>query len=281
MPKTSTKRRETVTTAALQRRAKRRSDRERTNCLPLLRRRLGSVPAAVRARLARRFARYAATRLRLRAAAHGLAFDDALCDPDTVGALVSRPCHWCGVAFAGGVDRVFNDVGYVAGNVVPSCTACNMAKGAMHPAHFVGVSLLIATRGGAGSALTWGRARAPDFAAWLREASRARVGVRVRVRVRVGLRERAYLALCRAPCFFCATPAAHGLDRIRPDGPYSPGNVRPACAVCNWMRRASNADEFRARCARVAARHETAARQAAVSFAGVSRVCGSAMTISQ
>ena len=45
--------------------------------------------------------------------------------------LTSSPCFYCGGVLSetgGGLDRVINAVGYVAGNVRPCCHPCNQAK---------------------------------------------------------------------------------------------------------------------------------------------------------
>lgn len=41
--------------------------------------------------------------------------------------LFTSPCYWCGGP-GFGIDRVRNDLGYIAGNCVPCCTYCNRAK---------------------------------------------------------------------------------------------------------------------------------------------------------
>lgn len=50
---------------------------------------------------------------------------------DLVGQLLASPCHYCGVEPKryGGIDRVDSALGYIEGNVVPSCFVCNRAKG--------------------------------------------------------------------------------------------------------------------------------------------------------
>ena len=42
--------------------------------------------------------------------------------------LRSRPCQYCGKSAPSGVDRVDNNLGYIAGNVAPCCRRCNYAK---------------------------------------------------------------------------------------------------------------------------------------------------------
>jgi len=64
--------------------------------------------------------------------------------------VTSQDCYYCGAppspfsiketangAYVGnGIDRVDNSRGYVEGNIVPCCTACNRAKGAMPQEEF-------------------------------------------------------------------------------------------------------------------------------------------------
>lgn len=57
--------------------------------------------------------------------------------------LIAMPCHYCGQMpfeqgkdFAG-IDRLDNSLGYVFGNVVPCCWACNRMKGDTGVAEFL------------------------------------------------------------------------------------------------------------------------------------------------
>lgn len=46
--------------------------------------------------------------------------------------LIAESCHWCGGELnetGTGLDRLDNRLGYVEGNVVPSCWHCNTLKG--------------------------------------------------------------------------------------------------------------------------------------------------------
>ena len=47
--------------------------------------------------------------------------------------LICQECHYCGepakVEKPNGIDRKDNDQGYIHGNVLPSCSTCNYAKG--------------------------------------------------------------------------------------------------------------------------------------------------------
>lgn len=41
---------------------------------------------------------------------------------------ISKPCHYCGLSCASGIDRKDNKIGYTLGNVLPCCWTCNRAK---------------------------------------------------------------------------------------------------------------------------------------------------------
>lgn len=71
-------------------------------------------------------------------------------EDDLLVELLRRPCHYCGAEPSNllkgcgnkpfpynGLDRVNNDVGYVADNVVACCRQCNFAKGSMSYQDFV------------------------------------------------------------------------------------------------------------------------------------------------
>jgi len=54
----------------------------------------------------------------------------AFTDPEVLRKFYDTPCHYCGgeVEACLGLDRVDNDKGYVAGNVVQCCAMCNRMK---------------------------------------------------------------------------------------------------------------------------------------------------------
>ena len=192
-------------------------------------------------------------------------------DRDLVRDLLVKDCHWCGTRIAGGIDRIDSRRSYVPRNLVPACTACNMAKGAMHPLHFVDVmhkihihhSTTTDSKGGQPNPnATWRRKERPQFPQWLRELAKGE-------RERVQLSSAEFDSLIHQPCFFCGLPHAWGIDRSHdPAGPYATGNVRPACMVCNWTRRAMNTEVFLKMC------HQVAQRNPAVGFRGETRVNG-------
>ena len=43
--------------------------------------------------------------------------------------LSSMSCHYCGVEWPNGIDRINSSIGYVKENCVPCCKHCNYVKG--------------------------------------------------------------------------------------------------------------------------------------------------------
>jgi len=62
--------------------------------------------------------------------------------------IISQPCFYCGGAFgivvtqSSGLDRLDNSKGYIVGNVVSCCTACNRLKGDYFSAEEAKVAVL-------------------------------------------------------------------------------------------------------------------------------------------
>ncbi|KAI9549631.1 hypothetical protein GHT06_003817 [Daphnia sinensis] len=48
-----------------------------------------------------------------------------------------RPCFYCGLPNAMGIDRVYPSIGYIPSNSVPTDSICNYSKQAMHPATYL------------------------------------------------------------------------------------------------------------------------------------------------
>ena len=53
--------------------------------------------------------------------------------------ITTQPCYYCGDTSSGhrGIDRLNNDHGYVAGNMVPACSLCNYMKSTLTEDQFV------------------------------------------------------------------------------------------------------------------------------------------------
>lgn len=59
--------------------------------------------------------------------------------------LLDTPCHYCGSPVSGvALDRVNNDKGYTARNVVQACWTCNRAKGLLTARAFVAMCAKVA-----------------------------------------------------------------------------------------------------------------------------------------
>jgi 5-methylcytosine-specific restriction endonuclease McrA len=147
--------------------------------------------------------------------------------------IVVRPCFYCGVVYSGGIDRIDSGHGYASDNIVPSCSACNMFKGAMHTGHFVcALRVLVRfwtlgvpsqgtyTFASSGSV----RARFPKWVANLRS------------RVVCDLDEEAWTKLMRGACVYCGLAYAGGVDRVDPGGRYAVANCVSCCQVCNYLK---------------------------------------------
>jgi hypothetical protein len=153
-------------------------------------------------------------------------------------------CAYCGTAWAGGIDRLDSTGGYVAGNVVSCCDVCNMMKKDVPPWYFV-----LACRAVAGT-----HDLDPERLL-VRSAPRplGRMTTDARRRgLAVTIGEAEYEALVTRPCTFCGLSRCGGVDRINGARGYEPGNVQPACRVCNLMKRTMSDAEFRRAAAAVA-----------------------------
>jgi len=61
--------------------------------------------------------------------------------------LISQPCHYCGLYGQDGyvgLDRIWNNIGYLPSNVVPACPECNFAKRVMTKENFIRMCLRVA-----------------------------------------------------------------------------------------------------------------------------------------
>ncbi len=52
--------------------------------------------------------------------------------------LWQKPCYYCGSSIETiGIDRIDNSIGYMLGNIIPSCFVCNRAKMDMSQSEFL------------------------------------------------------------------------------------------------------------------------------------------------
>lgn len=59
--------------------------------------------------------------------------------------LWQLPCSYCGRAISTiGIDRIDNSKGYISGNIIPCCSACNQAKSTLTHTEFLAICKKIA-----------------------------------------------------------------------------------------------------------------------------------------
>jgi len=212
-------------------------------------------------------------------------------DVGAVGHMVRQNCVYCGVVFAGGVDRFSNPGGYYLANLKPCCGDCNSAKGGLHGDHFIAHAHRVVdyldrvfpqirrTSGHAGplTLKDLGNMPAPPRCAWTamlrgkayryafaphKQAAFARWKRKSLVRRRKNrppevfyctLMLADWVRLVSGPCVFCGEAPAHGIDRIHDsDRGYSPEGSQSCCLTCNFAKGAASNAEFVERLRRVA-----------------------------
>lgn len=75
---------------------------------------------------------------------------------------------------------------------------------------------------------------------------------RIPVRAPFDVDDRALAPLFASPCWFCDRPPPSGVDRADSSRGYQPGNVLPACKVCNAAKSRLSVPAFLRLCLRVA-----------------------------
>lgn len=213
-------------------------------------------------------------------------------DVRAVGHLCRENCAYCGVVFAGGVDRTSNTGGYFLPNLKPCCGDCNAAKGGLHGDHFVAhahrvvdyqdrvypASLKVRARHSGSMTLRFfGEMPPPPRCAWTsmmrgrayryafaprKQAAFARWKRKSLVRRRKNkppeifyctLTQADWERLVSGPCVFCGEAPAHGIDRIHDaDRGYSPEGSQSCCLTCNFAKGAASNAEFVDRLRRIA-----------------------------
>ena len=61
--------------------------------------------------------------------------------------LFKMPCHYCGYSSStnlNGIDRKYNDIGYIPSNCVPCCCRCNFAKRTLAYEEFIDLCTRVA-----------------------------------------------------------------------------------------------------------------------------------------
>lgn len=161
--------------------------------------------------------------------------DDLKQSPTLYFQIVSLPCYYCGIEFAGGIDRVDSNRGYEWDNMVASCTACNMFKKALPLGHFLNVVNAmyhwrhdgVATT----SHVTFAKCgeRHQSFKRWKHDIGPERSATAT-------LTEDEFIRLNEGACHYCGLKNAKGIDRLDSSGNYETKNCVSACCVCNYLK---------------------------------------------
>lgn len=167
--------------------------------------------------------------------------------------VMKEPCFYCGFLDDkgfGGADRVNNNRGYHADNLVPCCMFCNMAKAALDPVTFFECAAHIT------HAQTSGAKHQPYPDAWETRYNTVSMHMYRDRAKNKGLAfdmtdEHADETLCDT-CVHCKHNRANGWDRVDHAQGYVPENVVSSCTGCNYLRRALSIPDFYALCERVA-----------------------------
>lgn len=178
-------------------------------------------------------------------------------------ALVTSVCAYCGGGDeVNGIDRMDSAKGYVAGNVVPACATCNMAKGTLCPTSFIERCKHIAL--GETHTTCWSDTY-PGSVSYEKSCVRHACEKDLELE----LTEARFEELVAGACHYCRRPTTHrhknGIDRLDPKLGYTAANSVACCGQCNISKGTLASEEFLAMARRVASYQHTA------NFSGVPR----------
>ena len=173
---------------------------------------------------------------------------------DVIVQLKWTPCFYCGTLNADGVsgiDRLDSFEGYVEGNVVPCCAACNRMKLAVDPVTFVKRCCRVSRHhGGPGQEF-------PEVAFPRKRKLYFYKDTALRRGIDVTMSKEEAEALAFEDCVYCGQPGGatgNGIDRIDSSLGYDPSNCVAACGPCNMSKGKQSKDDFIAKCKAVATR---------------------------
>lgn len=173
--------------------------------------------------------------------------------------LVNSACHYCGHKVdneVNGIDRVDNDLGYIASNCVSCCKKCNRIKYIYHKDFFIQKAHIIANNEipSADFYKTWelyySRKRYAPYKSYKVESEKRKIAF--------NLTESEYNELVKSPCYMCNFTYAkgNGIDRVdNSKREYSYDNCKACCTSCNNMKHTLNHNEFVDVCKKIAAKH--------------------------
>lgn len=171
---------------------------------------------------------------------YGLSDDDAR-------ALVLAPCTYCGVKTEpfNTVDRLNNALGYKAGNVVPCCKTCNMAKGCLDPATYIDRCKHV-------SFFHTGEGELYDTIWHDTRHKSVTINIYKRVartkKLEYALTDKEFEELTTGHCVYCDRPTTkthkNGIDRLDSSKGYVADNCVTCCGQCNIAKKKLSLDDF-------------------------------------
>jgi hypothetical protein len=166
-------------------------------------------------------------------------------DRDFFEQIVNQPCKYCGCE-SSGLDRVDSTIGYLKGNVVPSCFMCNLMKlnfdvNCFHDKIRKIVELNYDT-------ISRLDERSVD---WSTNFGKSHKDSSMKNNKDV-LCSKFYLEdLKRQNCYLCGCNVGIGIDRINSKLPYSQQNCMPCCSMCNYMKKDFSLGAFLLKCYKI------------------------------
>ena len=157
-------------------------------------------------------------------------------------------CHHCLNAVATEPDCYYNHLGYVIGNIVPACHACNRMKADTHPDTFYEIARGITaarTQGG----------YVPDLNVFQTAKTTLAHSRRYYRTNGATFSEEYWLTRHSMPCHYCTRPECNGIDRVVPGakGGYNELNCVPCCKTCNMTKSDLDYISFIEQCGYIAA----------------------------
>jgi hypothetical protein len=173
-------------------------------------------------------------------------------DDDAAMATMRGPCFYCGVLAdcVHGLDRLDNFRGYTADNIVGCCTQCNKLKLCIDAHTFLQRCIHIS--GLEKHPAAWPDTKPGNLSTYRSNAKRKNRAFE--------LTKDMFHEFINQPCVYCRRDITatnkSGIDRIRNEIGYVPGNMQSCCTECNRMRGTLTVEVFLEKASRIAARAE-------------------------
>jgi hypothetical protein len=158
--------------------------------------------------------------------------------------MAKEPCYYCGdVSEDYCVDAVDVVTGFVQGNVVPCCQACNRFKGGHHLNDFLRIMCNIGATHASSleTHVPWTPVyEFVDKAKDLNSCSFSVYKSNAKILSRdFQMTKEQFERLVRDPCHYCGILRlnANGIDRVDSSKGYLSNNIVTCCGPCNWMKK--------------------------------------------